>query len=235
MRLLVILVVVASAYLIAQMLATGYFSNMAKKLLKVSYAGVTEHGNKSKPALRVFLAGDSIAAGVGASSPESSMAGRLADGLAKSHHVLFNNSAVSGSRMADMTKLPAERQNLVVLVISSNDLYRFTPLKKFERETQKALAAYSNLSKETIIAGPGNIGGATAVPLIMRPFYNLQKPKYAAILKRVSSSYPNVSYVNPADFNIKSYGRTEAADGFHPNDNGHRFWADLIIDKINGT
>ncbi len=226
------IILIVAAYIITQLFFTGYLSNKAKKLPKVPYAGVTEHGKKSKPVFRVFLAGDSIAAGVGASSPESSMAGRLAYGLAKSHHVLFNNSAVSGSRMADMAKLPAERQNLVVLVISSNDLYHFTPLKKFELETQKVLSAYSNLSKETIIVGPGNIGGATAVPLIMRPFYNLQKPKYAAILKRASSSYPNVSYVNPADFNIKSYGHTEAADGFHPNDNGHRFWADLVLSEI---
>ena len=231
MKLLIIAVAVIAIYVIAQAAFSGYFFRKGKELTKMSYAGTTEYGEKSKPEFKLFMAGDSLAAGVGASNANKSLAGRVA-GSFPGKHVVFTNIAVSGSRMKDLTAFPNKTQDLTILVISSNDLYHFTNHKQLEAETGKALQQYARKSRRVILVGPGNIGGATAIPLTFRPFYSWQRPKYAAIMKQAASKYKNVTFVNPADFSKKPYGHTEASDGFHPNDNGHRYWADVILSGI---
>ena len=234
MKLWVIAAGIIAVYCVAQLLFTGYFILRSKSISGQSFAGKTELGKKSAPELDVFLAGDSVAAGVGASSFGVSLAGRLANGLAGNHHVIFTNVAKSGSKMADLTSVPEQKQDIVVLFIASNDLYHFTNLKKFKSDTESALERYSKTAKRVILVGPADIGGATAIPLIMKPIYWARWPKYAAIMRTAAGKYPNMIYIYPAEYSEKlmTYGHTEAVDGFHPNDNGHRFWADLILSQI---
>ncbi len=225
---------VIGIYCIGQFLFTGYFMFRSKAMPSQSFAGKSELGDKSKTLLRVFLTGDSVAAGVGASGFETSLAGRLATGLSADHYVIFTNAAKSGNKMADMTTVPDRQQDVIVLFVSSNDLFHFTGLKKFEADTSAALVRYSKLSKKVVIVGPADIGGATAIPLIVKPIYAMQWPKYAAVIRNAAAKYDNVKYIYPAEYKekLKTYGHTEAVDGFHPNDNGHRFWADLILSEI---
>ncbi|MBI2143270.1 hypothetical protein HYU20_02925 [Candidatus Woesearchaeota archaeon] len=235
MKPLAIVFAIIAAYSVAQLLFSGYhFFLKSPQLTKQSFAGQTEHGNKTKPELKLFLAGDSVAAGVGASSFSTSMGGRIASALARENHVSFTNAAKSGNRMADVAAVPREKQDIIVLFIASNDLYHFTNLRKFENDTEAAMERYSKLAGKVIIIGPADIAGATAIPLIMKPLYNLRWQKYAAIMKTAASKHKNVTYVYPAEHKAKlrTYGHTEAKDGFHPNDNGHRFWADLVLSKI---
>ena len=217
--------------------AATIFSILLPKITtahKAIIAAKSEHGNRTKPDIKVFLAGDSVAAGVGASSFDTSIGGRLANSLAKNNWVTFTNVAVSGSRMADLTTVPEEKQDIIVLFIASNDLFHFTNLREFENSTTEALERYSKKAKKVILIGPADIGGATAIPLILKPVYAIQWPKYAAIMMTVAAKHSNVTYIYPADYKekLQSYGHIEAIDGFHPNDNGHKFWAQLILSKI---
>ncbi|MBI2144938.1 SGNH/GDSL hydrolase family protein [Candidatus Woesearchaeota archaeon] len=225
------LAIAAAAYLIAQAAFSSYCFRKARKLSRKSYAGKSKHGN-SRKTLKILIAGDSLAAGVGASSFGKSLAGRIATTLAKHHTVILTNVAVSGSRMKDLTAAPRQKQDIAIIVASSNDLYHFTSTRQFESDVTKALRLYSKHAKRVILVGPGNIGGATAIPLLLKPFYNIMRPRYAAIMKKASAKCKNTSFANPLDFSIKPYGKTEAEDGFHPNDNGHRYWADIIVKSI---
>lgn len=231
-----IVLIVLAIYAVAQAIFTLYFFSKSKDLMKVSYAGQSEYGDISKPKMNVLLAGDSISAGVGSSSFENSLAGRLVNEVSKDNHVIFTNVAKSGNKMVDLlnASLPEQKQNLTIIFIASNDLFHFTSLKKFEQHTKSVLDRYSKISDKVILIGPADIGGATAIPLFLKPIYAMQWPKYAAIMKNVSSEYPNIQYINPIEYKdkLKEYGDTEAKDGFHPNDNGHRYWADIIFIKI---
>lgn len=231
MKSLIIATALIAAYIVAQAAFSGYHIRKGRELAKTTYAGVTEYGDKSKPEFKLFMAGDSLAAGVGASNANKSLAGLVAQSF-PGKHVTFTNFAVSGSRMKDITASPKEKQDLTVLVISSNDLTHLTSQKEFERQTEEALNLYTSKSKRVILVGPADIGGTTLIPLAMKPVYKLQRPKYASIMKKTASKYENVTFANPADFSKKPYGHTEAADGFHPNDSGHRYWADVIISAI---
>ena len=179
--------------------------------------------------MKAFITGDSLAAGVGATSPEKGLAGRIATELGKHNHVTLTNVAISGSRMKDIKIKPKQKQDLTIIVASSNDLYHFTNKQKFETLTKEVLELHSKLAKKVVLVGPADIGGTSAIPLFMKPLYKIARPKYAAIMKKTAAKHKNAKFVNPAEFSMKPYGPTEAADGFHPNNSGHKYWADLIL------
>ncbi len=235
MKVLLVIIIIIAAYAVMQTAFTQYYSMKSKALPQKLYPLNSEYGSSKSPELRVLLAGDSIAAGVGASSPETGMAGRIGAELGKKNHVIFTNIAVSGNRMADLlnSSLPPKKQNLTILVISSNDFFHFTNPAKFESDTEAVLSRYEKNTNKIILIGPGDIGGARAIPLFMKPTYNYKRGTYVNILEKAAAKH-KITYVNPKDkkHDIKAYGRIEASDGFHPNDNGHKFWADIILDSM---
>jgi lysophospholipase L1-like esterase len=128
-----------------------------------------------------------------------------------------------------------ERYELCVLLISSNDVIRFTPFINFEKDLQKMLEKYAKISKKVILIGPANVGDAYLLPALLRIIYRRTAPKYAAILKKISSKFPSVSYINSisprkelGEYTRKYYG----TDMFHPNDDGHEFWFEMIKEKL---
>lgn len=217
-------------YLIVQLIFTGYFFLKAKNIMNKSYIREIERGDAKKPKLRIFLAGDSIAEGIGSSGFEKSLGGRLVAKLSHNNHVLFVNSADSGNKMSDLKELPKVKQDIIVLFVSSNDLFHFTNFEKFEKDTRSVLSNFTPMGKKVILIGPADVASATAIPFFLKPLYNIRSPEYARIMMTVSSKYKNVVYINPVNYKemLEKYGKTEAEDRFHPNDNGHKFWADLI-------
>jgi hypothetical protein len=53
-------------------------------------------------------------------------------------------------------------------------------------------------------------------------------------LREEAERFDNVIYVNPFEHSSsrEDYGYTLAADKFHPNDQGHKYWFDLIIQGL---
>lgn len=217
---------------LAQVLYSLYFLRQATTLNENIYVESAKLGFAGDPEFKLFVSGDSIAAGVGAGSFEKSVSGRLGEFLAKDKHVTFTSEAQVGAKMANLlnSPLPLAKQDLVVLIVSSNDLFRFTDLGKFEDSTEKVLAKYSQLGKKLIIVGPGRVFDATAIPVILKPIYKNRGQKYAKIIAKVALNYPNIRHVSPLSpvKNLPTYGKTLSSDNFHPNDEGHRFWFDLI-------
>lgn len=219
-------------YVIAQSLYSGYFLLASKKLSASTFPKSLTLGDNKGPALKLFISGDSVAAGVGASTFEKSVSGRIAWYLAKDHTVLFQNEAVSGAAMSQLLTmpLPKERQDVIVLIVSSNDLFRFSEINEFKKNTEKALKRYSPQADKLILVGPGRVFDGEALPYFLRMYYRFKAPQYAHVLTSLIKNNPNVIYIDPttADFYKGNYGPTTAADKFHPNDEGHRLWFDLI-------
>lgn len=227
-----VLLFVIAVYLIFQALYTGYFFVKSKSLVGATFAGEKNIGDSNNPKFNLFVDGDSVGAGVGASSFDTSVAGRVAAYYAKNNYVHIINNSLNGSKMSSLVdkKIPSENQNLTLLIISSNDLFHFTNLGEFKKSTEKVLDKYIKNTDKLIIIGPGRVFDTTSLPFFIKPLYRLQGAKYAKIIESVSKKYPNVIYVNPQNVAVlqSQYGPTDAVDGFHPNDEGHRFWFDLI-------
>lgn len=236
MKIFLVPILIFLFYLILQLIYSTYYIRKANQLNKTVFTGDKILGQEGKPVFRLFVAGDSIGAGVGASSFEKSVVGRLGDYLSKNNKVYIENISVVGEKVQNLKnrKLPEQTQDLIVLIVSSNDLFHFTNLETFEKDTRQVLERYSKPTKKLVIIGPGNIAEPAAIPLILKPVYALQGQKYAAAIKRALSNCSDCSYVNPLEHpnNLGPYGPTYAADNFHPNDEGHRYWFDMIRSGI---
>ena len=212
--------------LILQIAYSAYYSNKASTLTREIFNPAKEYGDKEKPPLKLYVDGDSVAAGVGASKFETSATGRLVEFLAKDHHVMLEYRPVSGAKMSDLLERPplSEKQDLIVLIVSSNDLFHLTPGKKFQESTRAVLDKYTPKTKKLVLVGPGKISAAPSLPLPARLIYNIKEPYYTDILTKEIAKYGNVVYVKPE----KPTGSTFAADKFHPNDSGHKIWFEAI-------
>ena len=221
-------------YVIAQTIFSLYHYIKGKNLSKITYTGILRIGNKNNPNFKLYVSGDSVAAGVGASSLHKSTAFRIAKAISKKKYVILTNRGVSGFKINDLVfqKLPIF-QDLIVLIISSNDLFHFTNINKFKIQARKLINNYQKLAKKVIILGPLRVDTATAIPLFFRPIYFYKGFKYLNILKKISSKYKNV--VHTSSYYLKSkkqYGNIEGKDRFHPNDEGHRMYANMIIKLV---
>ena len=231
-KIVIIIGILLAAYLILQFLYTGYYIAQGKKLSTDSFPRKTTLGDEKKPHLKLFITGDSVGEGVGASRFEKSVSGRLADHLAKSHYITFENQSVTGTKMGDLLsmKMPDGKQDIIILIVSSNDLFRFISVGTFKKQTDAVLAKYGAHTDKLILVGPGRVFDGEAVPFFLRIIYKQKAPAYIQVMELFAKENPKIIYVNPTapDFYEDSYGPTTAEDKFHPNDEGHRLWFDLI-------
>ncbi len=225
-----IILLLVPAYIVFQLFYSGFFFLKSRNLIENPHTGDFILGKG--PEYLMLVAGDSVGAGVGASSFETSVVGRVATYLSRNRTVKLSNKSVSGYRMPDLMSvtLPSRKQNLILLIIGSNNLFHFTDINRFRIDTGKVLSLYSPKTDKLILVGPGRVFDADAIPLPLKPVYKTLGNNYAKIMAEEASKYKNVVYVNPLSANPpdKNYGFTGATDHFHPNDEGHRFWFDLI-------
>jgi lysophospholipase L1-like esterase len=219
-------------YILLQALYSGYYLFKGRQLTQKTYTGQKLLGENNKETFKILFDGDSVGAGVGATSFEKSVAGRVALSYSQDYRVELINNSISGSRMRDLVKkeITNDMQDLTVLVISSNDLFNFTNLTDLKKDTEIVIEKYIKISKRLIIIGPGRVFDGTATPLILKPVYKVVGKNYSKIIFQLAEKYENVVYVNPLNFptNHSVYGNTEAYDNFHPNDQGHKVWFDLL-------
>lgn len=221
-------------YVIAQTIFSLYYYIKGKNLSKITYTGIFRIGNKNNPKFKLYVSGDSVATGVGASSLHKSTAFRIAKAISKKKYVTLTNRGVSGFKVNDLIFQKSPKfQDLIVLIISSNDLFHFTNIKKFELQARKLINIYQKLAKKVIILGPLRVDTATAIPLFYRPIYYYKGFKYLNILKKISSKYKNVAHTSSYYLKSKKqYGNIEGKDRFHPSDEGHRMYANMIIKLV---
>lgn len=219
-------------YLIGQSIYTGYYLSKSARLIKQPYTGTWELGDKKNPPLTVSIRGDSVGAGVGASSFSTSVAGRIGHALAEKRYVSLSNESVSGYKVKDVLfqSLPQKVPDITILIVSSNDVFRLTPQKEFEEQVTTLLEKYAAHSKKVLIVGPGRLDDAAALPWFVRLFYKQKVGEYSKRIETVAKKFPNVVHVAPLSIeeSSKQYGYILAADKFHPNDSGHTFWFDTI-------
>jgi lysophospholipase L1-like esterase len=227
-----IILLVVLGYILLQTLYTGFYWHRSREFITTVYTSDQKLG--SGPAYSMYVAGDSIATGVGASSFETSLVGRVATELARHHTVSVKNEAVNGLKIAQLAGLPdpESKPDLVFISISSNDLFNFKAPAKFALEARAVVARYSKQGKKVIIFGPGKVGSlGTPTPFIFKPLYYWYRLQYVRNWELATKGYDNVIYVDPSkNYDPSGYGPvTHPADRFHLSDEGHRYWATQII------
>jgi lysophospholipase L1-like esterase len=116
--------------------------------------------------MRLLMVGDSTGVGIGANTPERTLAGLLATAL----DAPIENRCVSGARVADVVaQLDAARTaspfryHLVIIVAGANDALRGTPVATLECSAQEVLHRARLAGASVVWIGCADVGIAPAL------------------------------------------------------------------------
>lgn len=194
--------------------------------------------NNSNPQLNVLFTGDSIAAGIGADNLNDTAYFKFTNSLSSTYSINATNNAVSGYKVKDLlidtnnknnNTQKSKQYNLTIMIISSNDLFKFTSKDEFKQNSEILIQQYLKQTEKLIIIGPGRVFQTSGIPLILKSVYKIRSDFYGETLTQISNNYSNVFHVNPLeDLPVENYENIEARDNFHPNNLGHTYWFNLI-------
>lgn len=187
------------------------------------------------PLLRILVAGDSAAAGVGASSQDQALCGQLVERLSEHHTVQWCVLAVNGLDSPGLLTLlecaPAARFDVVVLSMGVNDVTGLlSPSRWLQWQNRLACVIESRFKPTLIIhsaVAPMHLFSALPQPL--RWFmgrWALEMNRVLAVLlvgqtKRTMHWHPKATA-----------GEGLAIDGFHPSAFGYALWAESLSQRI---
>lgn len=188
---------------------------------------------RGEPGGLLYVAlGDSAAQGVGASRPERGYVGLLAERMRRQsgRPVLVVNLSRSGATVQDVVaeqlpRLRALSPDVVTVAVGGNDVRAWDPVA-FARST------------DLLTAGLPRGAYVADVPSFMHEPWERRSDGAARTMAR--SARAHGLEVVPLHAALRAAGARSmltdfAADAFHPNDRGHRRWADALWDRVSSA
>jgi lysophospholipase L1-like esterase len=191
------------------------------------------------PTLTYVAAGDSTAAGVGASATEKSYTYRVAEFFSKTNTVNYKNVGVSGARTKDvitkqMDAIIAYNPDVVTLSIGANNMTHQQNADATLEDIKTILETLTTKTRAKIyVTDVPIVDRASLLPYPYRKLLAFQINKLNAKILKLESD--RVKVVDIHTFGWDSYediNTTFAADKFHPNDEGYNNWTNAFISKI---
>jgi len=198
--------------------------------------------NEAASSTLVYVAlGDSLSAGVGASSYEESFPYILGSYLAgNDYRLTLENLAVPGARTEYLasTLVPealAADPDIVTLLIGINDIHGQVGLKQFRENYDSILNRLTNESKAQIyVINLPYIGAPNLLLPPYRAFFDLEARRYNKAIEELCLRYgvPYLDLYSKTEGLFKENGPHYSPYFFHPSAEGYRIWADLIYADI---
>ncbi len=187
--------------------------------------GVTGAG----PPLRLLVAGDSAAAGVGASTLADTLTGRLVDRLRGAFRVTWRLEAATGATTRDTLRrlrgLPEGRFDVLVTSLGVNDVTGGRTVRGW-LDDQRALRglARSRLGVSLlVITGVPPMGRFPALPQPLRWYLGSRADRFDERLRADLEADPSARFL---DLRFPLDPGAMASDGFHPGPRVYSTWAD---------
>jgi lysophospholipase L1-like esterase len=180
---------------------------------------------------RLLIAGDSTAVGTGASTPASSLAGRLA---ADHPRLAIENRARDGATWAG-TATQLERKgrfDLVLLMAGGNDVIRLRDPAAWRDDLERSVRLALERAPMVVLMPAGNVGNA---PFFLPPL-SWEMTRRARLLHatvRELARQPGVIHIDlfherDADPFVRQ-PEMLARDGLHPSDAGYQAWYQTLM------
>lgn len=203
-------------------------------------ADVTHRGEQQRPPLRLVVLGDSTAAGVGATSTQTSVGGRAARIVADAtgRPVELRSVAVSGARAADLAgqvQAALDLQPAVALVlIGANDATHLTALDAVASDVREAVERLVAAGAEVVVGTCPDMGAARAFPQPLREIVGwrgraVASAEVQAVRAAGGRAVDLGRLTGPA---FRADPRTLSSDEFHPSDRGYRLWAQALAPAL---
>lgn len=179
-----------------------------------------------QPAKRLLIVGDSTAVGTGASSPQGSVAGLLAQAFPQ---LLIDNRSRDGATFADLHSQLSDdgHFDMVLVMAGGNDVIRLRSMRAIHSDIERVTQRARQRADVVVLMPAGNVGNAPFFPAPVDWFMTWRSRKLHAFVQEASSR-KSVLYVNlfheSADDPFVLQPQLNAADGLHPSDAGYRVW-----------
>lgn len=186
-------------------------------------------------AQRLLIVGDSTGVGTGASAPQASVAGLLAQAWP---WLQIDNRAVNGATFADVIgQLEGAdgRYDLVLVLAGSNDVMRLRSQAAMQRDIERAAELAGTRGGKVLLMPGGNVGNA---PFFIPPlsWYMSARSRSLHALVREAAARHQAVYVDlyqerDQDPLARDPERMRSPDGLHPSDAGYRVWFETLAEQ----
>lgn len=178
----------------------------------------------------VLILGDSLAYGVGASSPENSFAGRA--GALFPDHDIINKSDPGGAtqQLADSVREKVDgRYEIAFVIIGGNDIIRYgIDLEVSKVNLAQIVAVTAGSSGQVYLITSSDFANVGAIPWVLSSFYSGRSAEIRAAAQNIADRHDNVDYIDVFDIDPDFYATLEADDKFHLNDKGAEWLVEVI-------
>lgn len=185
------------------------------------------------PPLRLLIAGDSSAAGVGAAHQDEALLGRTVERLARTHRVRWRLEARTGARTGDaivrLRALPAEPFDVAVTALGVNDAKALHTRARWRRD-QRALRALLRERfgvRRIVVSGLPPVRHFPALPQPLRWYLGRRTVEFDRDLRRDVAAEPDCAFVGIDFVPDPSWSAT---DGFHPGPPVYEVWGERVAE-----
>ncbi|WP_120634019.1 SGNH/GDSL hydrolase family protein [Ruegeria sp. EL01] len=180
------------------------------------------------PRLRLLIAGDSSAAGVGAGTQAQALSGHLVGQLAKHHSVEWRLEATTGHTTQDtIERLQSLHDpfDVVVTALGVNDVTRAVTRKQFiERQTRLVNVLTGILgARRVVVTAVPQMGRFPALPQPLAWVLGRQAARLDQGLQQIADTYPQVRHLT---LDLPDDPALVAPDGYHPSPKTYALWAE---------
>lgn len=180
------------------------------------------------PLLRLLIVGDSAAAGVGVSTQEAALSGRLLQELSSHFEVHWRLIAVTGATTPSLTQLLSQARSapcdVVLVSIGVNDVTHGVSPREWRRQLSRLHAVlHAQFSPRTLLfTSLPPLRQFPALPQPLRWYLGRQGERFNALLQNWCRSARRAHWMG-VDFPMDP--RFMASDGFHPGAQAYASWA----------
>ena len=187
--------------------------------------------NPPNTALRLLIVGDSTGVGTGASAPQNSLAGLMAQAFPQ---LAIDNIAQDGATFEGVVRQlqrDTARYDAVLIQAGGNDVIRLRGDDAMRADIERAIALAAGRADRVLVMPAGNVGNA---PFFFPPVSSLMTTRAERLhaYVKAASAQNGAVYVNlfkdAANDPFTNNPGLHAADGLHPSDAGYRIWFDEL-------
>ncbi|WP_170479174.1 SGNH/GDSL hydrolase family protein [Ruegeria arenilitoris] len=186
------------------------------------------------PRLRLLIAGDSSAAGVGVDYQSQALSGQLVSRLARQYCVEWRLEATTGHTTQDTLK---RLQNLdatfdvVVTALGVNDVTRLVSQRKFANLQTRLLNHLSKKlgARHVVVTAVPRMERFPALPQPLAWVLGRQSSRLDQSLQCLIKDFPRALHL-PLDF--PDDPTLAAADGYHPSPKAYQLWAEAVANLL---
>jgi len=192
----------------------------------------------SGPALRLLIAGDSAAAGVGATHQQEALSGQLVAALAPHFTLRWQLVAQTGYTTADLRRRlaqePAQAFDAVALSLGVNDVTSALRTHAWLAQQRELLALLRQRfgAQHVVLTCVPPMHRFTALPQPLRQMLGWRAQRFNEALSGALQGWPEAQGCELLQLTAPTTPEALAADGFHPGRATYQLWADALALRL---